>query len=71
MTALEALEKIKNIELKHMEAEEDYDWDENLTLSYDEVIDGRICELYENEIKEIEKELKEFEEYKKQRKEVE
>lgn len=64
MTSKEALEKIKNIELHHIEYEIDDYYDDDYVF---EKSDGTIEEKYPDEIQVIEKELKVLEIIKKKR----
>jgi len=63
--ALNAFERIKNIELSHMEIDQDEDMDGEWEYSYYEEFDGTIEDNCPEEVKVIEKSLKDFEELKK------
>lgn len=60
--SLKALEKIKNIELSHIEQSRVENYDDSYDYYYYEVDDGTVEECYAEEIETVEKELTELEE---------
>ena len=64
MNGPEALKNIKEIELSHVEHEQDEDIDGEWVYTDHEVYDGTVAEKYPNEIEVLEKELKDYHEIK-------
>jgi hypothetical protein len=67
---LEALEKIKNIELSHIEQSRVENYDDDYDYYYFKADDGTVEECYADEIETVEKELYELEELRQLEKEL-